>query len=84
MVGAEVANAVDNDNGTRAETETATFPWLSIDFGQSLRVTRVQILGGEDGQPLENLEVKVGHRDPKSPVDESFPPMTSQLFGNTR
>ena len=84
VVGAEVANAVDNDNGTRAETVAATFPWISIDFLTSVRVTRVQILGGEDGQPLENLEVKVGNRNPKSPVDDSFPPMTSQLFGNTR
>lgn len=82
--GAEVENAVDGDNGTRAETDTATFPWMSIDFGKSVRVTRVHILGGEDDQPLENLEVKVGHRDPKSPIDDSYPPMTSQLFGNTR
>ena len=67
-----------------AETEEATFPWISIDFGKTVRVTRVQILGGEKEQPLENLEVKVGNRDPKSPIDDSYPAMTSQLFGNTR
>ena len=82
--GAEAENAIDNDNGTRAETDTATFPWISIDFGKSMRVTRVQILGGEDDNPLENLEVKVGNRNPKSPIDNSYPAMTEQLFGNTR
>ena len=82
--GAGAENAIDNDNGTRAETDTATFPWISIDFGKSMRVTRVQILGGEDDNPLENLEVKVGNRNPKSPIDDSYPAMTEQLFGNTR
>ena len=84
MQGAEAENAIDSDNGTRAETDTATFPWISINFGKVLRVTRVQILGGEDDNPLENLEVKIGYRNPKSPIDDSYSAMTEQLFGNTR
>ena len=43
----KVDRAIDGDNTTVAETVVASFPWVSIDLGRSVRVTRVQILGGK-------------------------------------
>ena len=78
--------AFDGDNTTAYVSIVAAYPYLQIDMGRSQRVTKVSILGSfnfrED--PLVNLEVKVGARSVKSPIDDSSPPPSQVLFGNTR
>ena len=52
----------------------------------------LQILGGDnvgpelpqDNHPLMNLEVRVGNRHAKSPLDLAVPDGNSVLFGNKR
>ena len=69
-------NAIDNDNTTLSQTvihqsANKKYPYLYIDLGKSMRVTKVSILGGDDIvlNPLMNLEVKVGPQE--TPEDYS-------------
>ena len=57
-----------------------------IDLQGTHKVTKISILGDIDvtNNPLHNLEVKVGGRNMKSPIDDSKPNGGSILFGNTR
>ena len=59
---------------------------MMIDLGLSYKVTKISILGDDNirDNPLHNLEVKVGGRNMKSPIDDSKPNGGSILFGNTR
>ena len=85
-MGVPPTNAFDGDNTTAYVSKDAAYPYLQIDMGRSQRVTKVSILASfifrED--PIVNLEVKVGARSVKSPIDDSSPPPSQVLFGNTR
>ena len=57
------ANAIDNDETSMAQTRTDyNYPYLAIDLGRYIRVSKVAVLGGDDvtTNPLLNLEVRVG------------------------
>jgi len=58
--------AIDNDESTMAKTlnsNSNAYPYLLLDVGRAMRVTKVSVLGGADpfGNPLMNLDVRVGN-----------------------
>jgi len=60
------SNAIDKDNTTLAMTKkhgNNRYPYLLLDLGRSMRVTKVSVLGGIDSfkNPLMNLDVRVGN-----------------------
>ena len=82
----DATSTFDGYNETSYSSSSQNYPWIMIDLGATHKVTKVSILGDVNIQthPLNNLEVKVGGRNVKSPIDDSKPNGGSILFGNTR
>ena len=58
----DAAFSIDQDNTTTAETSTShAFPYLLVDLGRSMMVTKVAVMGGDVSKPLMNMDVRVGN-----------------------
>lgn len=62
--GNDAGRALDGDEATEAQTSTGhLYPYLVLDLGRSMRVTKLAVLGGQDPalNPIMNLDVRVGN-----------------------
>ena len=67
---------MDNMDSTFLKTESTSYPWIQVWFRRKMRITKVEILSGEE--PLMNLEVRVGDDDLSGTDGDT------RMTGNTR
>ena len=81
----DVTVAWDGDSTTFIHSRIHNYPWISVDFGRSFRITKVYIQGALNinHHPLNNVEVRVGARRAESPYDDSRPG-DELLYGNSQ
>jgi len=79
--GSDAANAIDDDNTTVATSDKGhSYPYIQLDLGRKIRLTKVSFLGGDSPRdnPIMNVDVRFGDN-----ANSGFNP-NSQITNNER